>query len=113
LCQMACCRRPVRRPASAPVLVVGNYYDGVTAYAGAVASSKLLEGSRLLSYAGWGHTAMERSACVDAHVFRYILRGVLPREGTVCPANPNPFEIPVTGRAAIKTPHIGLPPLRR
>ena len=104
---------PWNATTSAPVLVIGNYYDGITAYAGAVASSKLLKESRLLSYAGWGHTAMGRSACVDQHVFRYLLRGTLPKEGTVCPANPNPFEIVATERVAKNVPLIGLPPMRR
>ncbi len=52
---------------SAPVLVVGNFFDPATDYAGAVASNRLLQNSRLLSYAGWGHTAAYsgRSACID------------------------------------------------
>jgi hypothetical protein len=96
---------------SAPVLVVGNFFDGVTDYAGAVASSRLLKNSRLLSYAGWGHTAFGRSDCVTEHVVRYLQNGTLPARGTICPANPNPF-LPV---AALKStrpaaPMIGLPP---
>jgi pimeloyl-ACP methyl ester carboxylesterase len=96
----ACARWPVnedrytgpwRTKTSAPVLVVGNFFDGVTSYAGAQASNQLLEGSRLLSYAGWGHTAYGRSACVTGHVNSYLLDGTLPPEGTLCPANPNPF----------------------
>jgi pimeloyl-ACP methyl ester carboxylesterase len=100
---------------SAPVLVVGNYFDGVTDYNGAVASSKLLSNSRLLSYAGWGHTAFGRSECATNFMIDYLRDGSLPPEGTVCPANPNPF-LPsdsfrdgVTLRAL---PMIGLPPLR-
>ena len=76
---------------SAPVLVVGNYFDGVTGYDGAVASSKLLGNSRLLSYAGWGHTAFGRSGCTTDYITAYLLDGSLPPAGTVCPANPNPF----------------------
>ncbi len=76
---------------SSPVLVVGNYFDGITDYAGAVASSRFLRNSRLLTYAGWGHTAYGRSACVTGYVDAYLLRGALPKKGTVCPANPNPF----------------------
>lgn len=76
---------------AAPVLIVGNYFDGITGYAGAVATSQWLANSRLLSYAGWGHTAFGRSSCITDHVVRYFLDGVLPPEGTVCPANPNPF----------------------
>jgi pimeloyl-ACP methyl ester carboxylesterase len=82
---------PWRTRTSAPVLVVGNFFDGVTSYAGAQASNRLLEGSRLLSYAGWGHTAYGRSECVTGHVNSYLLAGTLPPEGTLCPANPNPF----------------------
>jgi pimeloyl-ACP methyl ester carboxylesterase len=77
---------------SAPVLVVGNYYDATTDYEGAVASSHLLKNSRLLSYAGWGHTAFNRSECVARYVAEYLLDGALPSEGTVCPANPSPFQ---------------------
>ena len=96
---------------SAPVLVVGNYFDGVTSYEGAVASSRLLKNSRLLSYAGWGHTAFGRSACVTEYVVNYLLDRTLPPQGTVCPANPNPFLPASLLRAAAPTaPMIGLPP---
>jgi pimeloyl-ACP methyl ester carboxylesterase len=99
---------------SAPVLVVGNYFDGVTDYDGAVASSELLANSRLLSYAGWGHTAFGRSQCSTDHMVRYLLDGTLPPRGTVCPANPNPF-VPVEAAdariaRADNRPMVGLPP---
>lgn len=77
---------------SAPVLVVGNYFDPATDYAGAQAAAKWLKSARLLSYAGWGHCAFPRAnACVVSNVVRYLFDGSLPPEGTVCPANPNPF----------------------
>jgi hypothetical protein len=77
---------------SAPVLVVGNYFDPATDYAGAQAAAKWLKNARLLSYAGWGHCAFPRgNACVVNHVVRYLFDGSLPPEGTVCPANPSPF----------------------
>jgi len=103
----------------APVLVVGNYFDGVTSYDGAVASSKLLGNSRLLSYAGWGHTAFGRSGCTTDYITAYLLDGSLPPAGTVCPANPNPFLPQVSAfarsaavSAAPAQPMVGLPPLR-
>jgi pimeloyl-ACP methyl ester carboxylesterase len=97
---------------SAPVLVVGHAVEGVTDYAGAVASSKLLRNSRLLTYAGWGHTAFGRSDCVTGHVLAYLSDGTLPPEGTVCPANPNPFlPAPMMLRAAAREPMVGLPPV--
>jgi hypothetical protein len=95
----------------APVLVVGNYFDGVTKYDGAVTTSKQLKNSRLLSYAGWGHTAFGRSACVTEYVAEYLLNGTLPPEGTVCEANPNPFlPVAMMRRAGPAAPIIGLPP---
>jgi pimeloyl-ACP methyl ester carboxylesterase len=104
---------------ASPVLVVGNYFDGVTNYAGAVNTSRLLRGSRLLSYAGWGHTAFGRSACATSFMVAYLYDGTLPPEGTVCPANPNPF-FGVNASAARSTqaagadklPMNGLPTLR-
>jgi pimeloyl-ACP methyl ester carboxylesterase len=100
---------------SQPALVIGNYFDGVTSYAGAVGSSKLLRNSRLLSYAGWGHTAFGRSECVTDHVVEYLKDGTLPPKGTVCEANPNPFLPELAMRkstASKRLPMIGLPPLR-
>lgn len=99
---------PWRAKTSAPVLVVGNHFDGVTGFAGAQASHRFLQGSRLLAYAGWGHTAYGRSSCVTGYVDQYLLTGALPAEGTVCPANPNPFlptlSIQSTGPVAGKPP---------
>jgi pimeloyl-ACP methyl ester carboxylesterase len=95
---------------SAPVLVVGNQFDGITDLAGAQASARLLRNSRLLTYAGWGHTAYGRSACATEHVNAYLLRGTLPRAGTVCPANPNPF---VTSAARTSAASAGVEPVGR
>jgi len=77
---------------SAPVLVVGNFFDPATDYAGAQAAAKWLKNARLLSYAGWGHCAFPRfNPCIVNYVVRYLFDGSLPAEGTVCPANPSPF----------------------
>jgi hypothetical protein len=104
---------------SSPVLVVGNFFDAATDYAGAVVSSKLLVNSRLLSYAGWGHTAAYsgRSACVDDYVSLYLLDGSLPPKNEVCPAAANPFTPPsataarASGKASVSMPMVGLPKL--
>jgi hypothetical protein len=58
-----------------------------------VAASQLLPGSRLLSYAGWGHTAYFSAGnfCVDSHVTRYLLTGDVPAAGTVCEPEGSPF----------------------
>ena len=100
-----------------PVLVVGNYFDVATGYRGAVDTSRLLRGSRLLSYAGWGHTAFSRSACARDYTVAYLYDGTLPPEGTVCPANPSPWAATGANDArALKAaepeplPMTGLPP---
>ncbi len=93
---------------SAPVLVVGNSFDGITDLAGARSTSGYLKGSRLLTYAGWGHTAYGRSACATGYMDDYLLSGALPANGTVCPANPNPF-VGAGMRSGDRQPLVGLP----
>jgi pimeloyl-ACP methyl ester carboxylesterase len=86
---------------SAPVLVVGNYFDPATRYQGALAAARLLPNSRLLSYAGWGHSAsyIAGNTCVDTAVTRYLLTGQVPAAGAVCQPEGSPFD-PVTTVAA-------------
>lgn len=75
-----------------PVLVVGNYFDPATRYQGAQKVAALLPNSRLLTYAGWGHTATGGlSTCIDAAVTTYLIDKVLPPEGTVCQPEIDPF----------------------
>ncbi|RSM73055.1 alpha/beta hydrolase [Actinoplanes sp. ATCC 53533] len=78
---------------SAPVLVVGNYFDPATGYHGAQAAARLLPSSRLLTYAGWGHVAyfIAGNACVDTNVNQYLLNGRVPAAGTVCQPQGSPF----------------------
>ena len=67
---------------------------------GSAATTRVLKNARLLTYAGWGHCAMPRNnACVVGHMVRYLATGALPPEGTICPANPNPF-LPVVAAGA-------------
>ena len=74
------------------MLIVGNYFDPATPYAGAVGAARLLPNSRLLSYAGWGHVAfhLQHNACVDQRVSDYLLTARTPAPGTVCQPDP-PF----------------------
>jgi pimeloyl-ACP methyl ester carboxylesterase len=88
---------------ASPVLVVGNFFDPATPYHGAEAAARLLPNSRLLSYAGWGHTAYFGAGnfCVDRFVTRYLVTRDLPRAGTVCRPEGSPFgPIEVTAAAA-------------
>lgn len=90
---------------ASPVLVVGNYFDPATRYQGAVTASRLLPRSRLLSYAGWGHTAFlsQQNYCIDSNVTRYLLTTRIPPAGTVCRPQGTPFgPTEATARARAK-----------
>jgi pimeloyl-ACP methyl ester carboxylesterase len=78
---------------SAPVLVVGNFFDPATRYQGAVTASRLLPNSRLLSYAGWGHAAylLRGNYCVNSAVTSYLLTARPPAPGLVCRPEGSPF----------------------
>jgi hypothetical protein len=78
------------------VLVVGNLFDPATPYHGAVTVDRLLPRSRLLTLAGWGHTSLFASTCVDNYVTTYLLTSRVPPEGTVC----QPDVVPFAGAAA-------------
>jgi pimeloyl-ACP methyl ester carboxylesterase len=83
-----------------PVLVVGNRFDPATPYHGAVTVDRLLPNSRLLTLAGWGHTSLFASACIDAHVSTYLLTSRVPPKGTVCQPDVVPFAQPAAAQAA-------------
>ena len=85
---------PWRATTANPVLVVGNYYDPSTPYEGALTASRLLKNARLLSYAGWGHSAYLKAgnACIDDAVTRYLVDNTLPGRNTVCRPQGTPFD---------------------
>jgi hypothetical protein len=83
---------PWNRPTATPVLVLGNTGDPATPYAGAVTMAKVLARGRLLTVDQFGHTALlNGDACAVGYVTRYLLTGMLPRAGTVCPRQDQPF----------------------
>jgi pimeloyl-ACP methyl ester carboxylesterase len=82
-----------------PVLVVGNLFDPATPYHGAVTVDRLLPNSRLLTLAGWGHTSLFTSACIDASVSAYLLTSRVPPKGTVCQPDVVPFAEPAAAQA--------------
>jgi pimeloyl-ACP methyl ester carboxylesterase len=83
-----------------PVLVVGNLFDPATRYQGAVTVNRLLPNSRLLTLAGWGHTSLFVSSCVDAYVSTYLLTSRVPPKGTVCAPDVVPFAQPAAAARA-------------
>ncbi|WP_197677214.1 alpha/beta hydrolase [Friedmanniella luteola] len=85
-------RGPFTTRTAAPVLVVGNYWDPITNYQGAVTSARLLPNSRLLSSDSWGHTAYGSSACATQAVDTYLLTGEVAASYPVCRGDLQPFE---------------------
>ncbi|BFU44533.1 alpha/beta hydrolase [Krasilnikovia sp. MM14-A1004] len=86
---------PFNRRTAHPVLVVGSYWDPATNYRDAVKAADLLPNSRLLSSDNWGHTAYGTSACATGYVDRYLLYRDLPKAGTVCEGDAQPFTTPI------------------
>ncbi|MFD9355718.1 alpha/beta hydrolase [Streptomyces sp. NPDC060031] len=82
-----------RAAGSAPILILGTTGDPDTPYEDAVALAGTLDNGRLLTFAGEGHTAYNRSACVSALVTDYLATLALPTRGTVC-ADETPPEPP-------------------
>jgi pimeloyl-ACP methyl ester carboxylesterase len=74
----------LRVTGAAPILVVGTTRDPATPFTGAQDLVTRLAGSRLLTFDSTEHTAYTKNACIDTAVNAYLLRGKLPREGTVC-----------------------------
>lgn len=74
-----------------PPLLVNGVGDVATPYGGAVQTNRLLPGSRLVSVDTTIHaiSLLNGSACVDAHVTKYLLRNRLPKHNVGCPG-PSP-----------------------
>lgn len=65
-------------------LVVGTTGDPATPYQQAVALSELLDGARLVTFEGEGHTAYGSNACVNSLVDKYLSNGELSSENLTC-----------------------------
>lgn len=83
---------PWNRPTANTILVVGNTADPATDYSNSVAMAHDLARARLLTVAGYGHSALlNTSSCANGYITRYLLTGVLPPSGTVCTQDTAPF----------------------
>ncbi|GAA1845946.1 alpha/beta hydrolase [Microlunatus capsulatus] len=91
---------PFTARTAAPLLFVGNDYDPATNYAGAVSAAKRMPGARLLRSRSFGHTAYGTSRCATGAVDAYLLKGTLPKAGTVCVGDVQPF---ASSAAALRT----------
>ncbi len=84
---------PWNKPTAAGILVIGTLYDPETDYMSSVAvATEQLANATLLTVDGYGHCALANpSTCADEHVAAYLIRGVLPPQGTVCAQDCTPF----------------------
>ncbi|MCX4749826.1 alpha/beta hydrolase [Kitasatospora sp. NBC_01287] len=69
---------------SAPILVVGSTGDDATPYAWAQHLAATLSQATLLTRDGDGHTAYDKSSCVQTAVNAFLLAGTMPAAGTHC-----------------------------
>jgi pimeloyl-ACP methyl ester carboxylesterase len=90
---------PWNHGTAAPVLIVGNLFDGVTRYQGAQTAHALLPNSALLTVHGWAHTSLFLSACADQAIAAYLLSVTTPAPGTVCEQDFIPFAEPAAAAA--------------
>ncbi|KAK0710464.1 Alpha/Beta hydrolase protein [Apiosordaria backusii] len=84
-----------------PLLVLSTTYDPVCPLISARSANDAFEGSRLVEIMGYGHTSMAvPSACVEEHVRRFFVEGVLPESNVVCePDLPLPY-FPAPGNSS-------------
>ena len=87
-------RGPWDAPTSAPILLLSRRYDPATPYSSGVAASHTLANARLLTIDGWGHGyhVAGRSTCADEAMAAYVIDGLLPAAGTICPVDARPFD---------------------
>ncbi|MFJ8696191.1 alpha/beta hydrolase [Streptomyces roseolilacinus] len=98
----------VANDALPPVLLFQATEDAATPYEGAVATHRLLRGSRLVVERGGGNHAvtLRGNACADRILARYLDTGEVPRgdggagPDAVCPAPPDPRPTTAPGKAA-------------
>jgi pimeloyl-ACP methyl ester carboxylesterase len=93
-------RGPWQQRTEAPVLVIGTRHDPATPYRQTQPYADFFPDSRLLTLDGWGHTAIGKSACVDAAIARYLVAGDPPQDGTVCAPDSVPFAAQAAARSA-------------
>lgn len=76
-----------------PILLIGTRHDPNTGYANAVRAAHILGNAVLLTHDGYGHLSFkDPSACVERAETAYLVHLVVPRRGTVCPSNHQPFD---------------------
>ncbi len=83
---------PWDRPTKIPLLVIGTTADPGTPYANARRVASLLGNAVLLTHDGYGHTSeADPSRCVQRATSAYLADLAVPRNGTTCRSDHQPF----------------------
>ena len=70
---------------AAPLLVIGSTGDPATPYQFAQWMADQLKSATLVTYDGEGHTGYGgKSTCIDGIVVKYLVKGVVPKDGVRC-----------------------------
>jgi pimeloyl-ACP methyl ester carboxylesterase len=83
---------PWSAPTPSSVLVIGHRFDPLLPFQSSLAMARELDGGRLLSVNGPGHTVLRNpSACAARFETALLLSALSPPPGTVCPSDAVPF----------------------
>ncbi|MDO5626798.1 MAG: alpha/beta hydrolase [Mobilicoccus sp.] len=72
-----------KKPGNGMMIMTTNY-DPATPIHGAKALRSMSPGSRMVTVQGWGHGALDQSACATRARTSYLLSGTLPRRDLSC-----------------------------
>jgi pimeloyl-ACP methyl ester carboxylesterase len=76
-----------------PILLISTTDDPNTPFINGRRLERLLGNAVLLTHDGYGHTSTEdRSACVERAEQNYLVSLIVPKRGTVCPSDRQPFD---------------------
>ncbi len=75
---------PLTADGAPPILFVGGTDDPATPYSWALAASRLIPNSVLLTRRGDGHVSYDKSSCAPQAEDDYLINLTLPAPGTVC-----------------------------
>ncbi|GAA1827734.1 pimeloyl-ACP methyl ester carboxylesterase [Microlunatus capsulatus] len=96
---------PWRQTTKARVMVLGTRFDPATPYRNTRPYADLFRRASVTTLAGWGHTTLGQSRCVDEKVTSYLLNPAAKRSDATCGTDLQPFAAPTTtpSRTAART----------
>ena len=84
-------RGPWRQTTDARVLVIGTRWDPATSFRNTRPYARLFPHATVITHEGWGHVAINKSACALAVTSAYLTDPTQPLADRTCPTNVVPF----------------------